>query len=128
MLQLDRGAGFTGELRVDKHMSTLRWRTCLYVLDSHAYRLTTDNNPRGSTSPATALCYESALSLVHVLARYEEIFSKEEKRELLGCVCCSADRYFFEGQRKYKAGLKLPAKAEGEEECVWYVINRTKRL
>ena len=90
-LQMDRGessgSGFESELVLDDHMSTLRWRTCLY----------------------------------------ETIFEAEEKREILGCCCCQADRFWFEGQSKWRAGLKGPGKAEGGRECLWFVINNHRR-
>jgi hypothetical protein len=54
---------------------------------------------------------------------YESIFREESKPELLSCVCCTADRFWLESQNKYKAGLKM-CKAEGNDECLFFVINR----
>ena len=56
---------------------------------------------------------------------YEDIFEKEEKRDLLGCVCCAADGFWLTGQR-FKAGLKEPSKAKGSSDCVFYVINKQR--
>jgi hypothetical protein len=41
---------------------------------------------------------------------------------LRSSVCCSADRVWFEAQSKFRAGLKLPGKAEGERSCLWWVV------
>jgi hypothetical protein len=57
---------------------------------------------------------------------YEEIFEEEEKKDLLDCVCCSADRFWLTGQRKYKAGLRDGNKASGGKDCLFYVINRRR--
>ena len=58
---------------------------------------------------------------------YEDIFVNEEKRELLDCVCCTADRFWLTGQRKYKAALRDGSKASGGSDCVFYVINGYRR-
>jgi hypothetical protein len=105
----------------------LRWTSFMTTYGAMQQRLKFLDIDRGTYGFSSRLqlgAHMSTLRFTRCL--YEDIFREEGKPELLGCVCCSADRFWFESQKKFKAGLKAPGKADGSRECMFYVISQRR--